>query len=497
MTFQEQEKDLLTYYLQANLFNKDNTAEVLNSKTNVLDIQEIYTTCTSRPAPNYINIELIVRPECNQNCSYCYIAQHGKELYPIDERADKETLLNHLRSLLDYIYVRYRLFIGDYELFAGDMFYDGLYFDMLDIFYEYLSKEHELYPNLYNANSPYKMKIAAPVNMSFTLIPGCIDKFERYYNKFQAIGVELWLSASIDGAYAVDTREKRVLPDSYFDTIFEFCKKFGYFFHPMISSWNIHNWIKNYDWWKEMIEKHNFLENRTQKDFLPMMLEVRNDDWTDETINELIKFYDYIYNDRLSMNDNDIHKMARHIFIGDGEENSLTGLNHYDPLRPVADPDTEGILCTVQTTLHIQLNNLSIIPSHRTAYKQFVAGKFILSKDQKKIIDIEPGNVNAFMTILDIRRASMPKCVHCIVQPICVGGCMGAQYESSGEILQPNPSCCKMFKKKFAFLLYKMEETGVWEEGIDCGFIHPGLIHAMDRVRDLDDYKEFKENGIK
>lgn len=35
------------------------------------------------------SIELIIRPECNQKCQYCYITNHGDELYPKEERLDK------------------------------------------------------------------------------------------------------------------------------------------------------------------------------------------------------------------------------------------------------------------------------------------------------------------------------------------------------------------------------------------------------------------------
>ena len=36
------------------------------------------------------SIELIIRPECNQKCQYCYITNHGDELYPKEERLDKK-----------------------------------------------------------------------------------------------------------------------------------------------------------------------------------------------------------------------------------------------------------------------------------------------------------------------------------------------------------------------------------------------------------------------
>ena len=34
------------------------------------------------------DVELIIRPECNQKCSYCYITKYGNELYPPEKRVD-------------------------------------------------------------------------------------------------------------------------------------------------------------------------------------------------------------------------------------------------------------------------------------------------------------------------------------------------------------------------------------------------------------------------
>jgi len=39
-------------------------------------------------------IELIIRPDCNQKCSYCYLIQHGKEIYP--NRIGNKELLNNI-----------------------------------------------------------------------------------------------------------------------------------------------------------------------------------------------------------------------------------------------------------------------------------------------------------------------------------------------------------------------------------------------------------------
>ena len=49
-------------------------------------------------------IELIVRPQCNQKCEYCYIYKHGDDLYPVEERISDDEILNHLDSFLDYVF---------------------------------------------------------------------------------------------------------------------------------------------------------------------------------------------------------------------------------------------------------------------------------------------------------------------------------------------------------------------------------------------------------
>ena len=495
MTIYDQEKELFKFYLNSNLFNEKNKAEYLIQNKEIEEIKKTYTVCTERPHSHYMNIELVVRPHCNQNCTYCYIAQHGQELYPENERVNNETILKNLDSLLDFIYNQQGLFIGDYELFAGDMFYDNLYFDLLDIFYKYLVIEAKKYPRLYDIHSRDQMQIAAPVNMTFVYDDNKVARYDEYYRKFREIGVVLWLSGSTDGAYAVNTREQKTLPDKYFDKIFEFCAKYGYGFHPMVAAVNIKNWVKNYDWWKAKYAEYQFDIIDGPKCFLPMMLEVRNNDWDEESIDDLLKFIDYIYEDRFDMNERDPYKMARHLWLGDGSDHSKHQLDAYDPLLlHVEDPNAQGILCTLQTTLHIALNNLGIIAGHRLAYKQFTAGWFI-QNENNKIIDIEPHNVNLFMTLMDIRRRNMPKCNNCIYQPFCIGGCSGAQYENTGELFHPNFSTCCMLRAKYAFLVYKYEQNGVLDAAIKNNFVPDRALTVMEEIRQTPEYQRW-QNGL-
>ena len=53
---------------------------------------------------NESSFEFIIRPECNQKCEYCYIARYGKDLYPLETRANNEKILKNMNIMLDYIF---------------------------------------------------------------------------------------------------------------------------------------------------------------------------------------------------------------------------------------------------------------------------------------------------------------------------------------------------------------------------------------------------------
>lgn len=494
-SFYIDEKNLLKFFLKKNLFNDKNCA---NNFTTLTQSQiETLKAKMGDPRRLYVDyacgIDLIVRPECNQKCKYCYITQFGDELYPKEERVDNLTILNNLRSLLDYIYKKNQLYIACFSLFAGDMFFDGLYFDLLDIFYEYLVEEHRKYTRLYSAVSDYPMFIEAPVNMSFITNDNIIQRFDEYYKKFENIGVRLFLSASIDGAYCTDTREGRKLPDDYFDKIFIFCKKYGYFFHPMVGADNIENWIENYDWWKAKLAEYNFEEKMGPGHYLPMMLEVRNNNWTPQKIDSYIKFLNHMIEDRLAMNNYDITRLTQHLFVGNGEYGSIPSLVGYDPLKLIIEKDCEGFQCDLQTMIHIRLNDLTIVPCHRTSYKQFAAGQFITDEKTHHIIDIEPNNPLLYLEVMGFRRETLPKCSRCNVQPFCIGGCLGSQYETNGELFFPCNTVCDLFTCKFIFLIYKFEKMGVFEEANRLGYLDPQMKQAINKVKDLEIYERLSK----
>ena len=198
-------------------------------------------------------MELIIRPECDQKCDYCYINKYGKDLFPIETRKNKEELLNNLDIFLDYLINERKSLSEQYEIFAGDLFYDDIFFDILDIFYKYYLELQK------NPNDLIKQiketKIMIPNSLSFLKDEKKEIRFDEYYNKLKSVGIRLIISYSTDGIYAISSREKRDINQEWFDKTFSFCAKYGFGVHPMISVENVAYAIDNYNWFIENLSK--------------------------------------------------------------------------------------------------------------------------------------------------------------------------------------------------------------------------------------------------
>ena len=113
-TYKEQERELLNLYINNTLLP--------------------YPTTSNSDGDYFLNdngFELIIRPQCNQKCSYCYIANYGKELYPTT--LNKQDTLKNIDLILDYVYNIRKNFCYNIALFAGDMFNDEIFVDILDL----------------------------------------------------------------------------------------------------------------------------------------------------------------------------------------------------------------------------------------------------------------------------------------------------------------------------------------------------------------------------
>ena len=403
--------------------------------------------------------ELVIRPECNQNCSYCYITQHGKELYPLEKRVDTETTLKHIDAFLKYIFDN-KLFVRRWELFAGDLFYDHLIYKIFDLFYKYYAPvADELFEQFHDI-----VEIVTPTNGFFFQYEEHQKKLEEYTDRFEKIHVILGFSLSTDGLYAVDSREKSKDADqAYFDKIFTFTSKMMYGYHPMISPENVHNACKNIDWWVEMYEKHNLDKSPNHRHPYPAMLEVRNDYWTDEQLKDYSTYLKHLWDICLKLNKDSFKNMARYLFVGDGKDGSLPSSGDYDPLKIMYmdEKDSRHLLgCTMQELIRINVADLSLCTCHRLTYPQFTGGKYILNENNE-IVDLEPQAVTAWISLRAGSPAYYPKCENCEYNPVCMKGCLGSQYEYSGEIYYPIPKVCELEKTKINTMLELYYNGGI------------------------------------
>lgn len=443
-------------------------------------------------------LELIVRPDCNQKCEYCYIYKYGKELYPLHTRKNNEVLIKNLRALLDYFIKERKFIFRRIELFAGDLFYDNLYFDIMDIFYEYYKPLYRLFPNDFNERD---YLIIIPCNFSFVEDDEKVKKVISYYKKFkQDLNITLGFSWSSDGFYAVDTREKRNLDEEYFNKIFRVCKQLDCGAHPMIAPENVEYAIQNYDWW---VEKFNEFElsrpdDKHDSEFQPMFLEVRNDGWTEEKINLYLQFLKHMIEKRLEMCGNDIDRLARNLWYdslhnGIKEEGDIPKLNNYDPIVLTNTHNdfnfgmNDRISCSMQNLLHVSLADLSLSICHRLTYKQFLGGWF-KTNEENKIIDLIPNNVTSLISAKTMKVNYAPQCITCFANKVCLKGCLGAQYEVHGEYLMPIESVCNLEKAKASFLAKTYCELGVIQSALKQNLFDEGLKDSILEYCDIMGY---------
>lgn len=473
------DKEILNVYLNQDLFHPDQYFEALVRQANNGGGWKIPLDTFSRQASG---IELIIRPECNQKCEYCYIARYGNDLYPHSERVSREQILKNVKSIVEYVFNTKSYYAHHWELFAGDLFYDNIYFDILDIFYEYLEPLYNKYPQIFKCNEGL---ILTPTNFSFIDDDSKAAKVEEYIVKFSKINWELGFSISTDGKYAVDTREQREVDDLHFDKLFKWTLKYprgG--FHPILSASNIKNAIKNYEWWKENFKK--YYSSEQNYDILPYWLEARNDEWTDQSIEDFIKLLDHMLEDRLVMCNNNIDELAYHLFCGDGKDGTIKGLHHFDllSLRLVGGgrPDNDIQSCSLAGLVCINVANFALVPCHRLNYRQFRGGYFIVD-DDNKIIDVEPYNIGGYLNMVLMPASSMPNCATCDYNTICHKGCIGSQYEASGEPFLTCRSVCKLMKKWYNHLIYRYTQMGILRSAYEQSLIPEELLFVIEKIK--------------
>lgn len=411
---------------------------------------------------NYGKLELIVTADCVLKCDYCYYKDFGDTTYPKEFRK-RDTILKNLDLVLAWLEEKQMFPV--FDIFSGDFFNLTYAFDFLDKIIEF------------QIRNGIKNDIVIPTGMSFIGDLKIENKVMETIDRCKKHGIHMFLSASVDGKYCDENRPFRsgkVRDDEWYTRCFEFCKKANAAFHPMIYFNHIEKWKDNWLWFQDMFEKYNMPWNNLY------LLEVRNEGWTQEKIKEFTKFWEFVIEDIFNRSGLNAHDF----FYALTDTNKLPVANTLSFLFKCG----RGMPCSIQSDLSIRLGDLKIVPCHRTAYDQFNYGYMKVENDE--IVDIEPLNVAMLLSVQSMNVSNSPKCETCFIRSLCAGGCLGSQYEITGDLFIPINSVCALEHAKIISSIRALKKIGV----LDLILSNKGLFdnNKYNVIKYLND-KYFKE----
>lgn len=418
-TFQDEQNEFLENILEERFFYAFRNREEKNSNFNDIDL------------------EMIITSVCNQACSYCYLTKYGDLLYPKEIRK-WDNIFENEKALLQYV-LDNDFNVGKIELFSGEIWGMEQGNKVLEILLNFIDKGLKV------------GEIVIPSNCSFVNNDSITEIIENYIKRFRHRGVSLTFSASVDGLII----ENKTRPykngaqktEEFYDKLARFCKKNKIGFHPMVDAYTIDYWIDNYKWWMEYLKKYGFDLRRCI-----MFLEVRNDSWDEENIKKLLEFIDYCFNYEFKeVFHSNVKEMAEYYFTSKFQH------HNYENISLSTKPRRLG--CTLGRALSVRLGDLAICPCHRLSYDHLLYGKFI--KENGKIIGVEANNAVLANKIIRGNVRMNLGCDVCKFNRICMLGCFGSQYETTGDPLIPVQSVCNMMKAKMIFLIKKYDSLGV------------------------------------
>lgn len=389
-------------------------------------------------------LEVFLTGICKANCDYCYLKKNQKYLFP-KELHNNDLIINNLQILMDW-YVENE-FCCPIDVFSAEWLTTPIADRVIDCFYNTFSKVPQ------NKRPPV---IIAADNMQFVKDDVATEKVQSYIDKLKSLGIVFALSASVDGKYCDYGRTDN--DDEYYQKLNQFMLKNNIKFHPMVSADNVKYQIDNFMWFKETFDPQVVAEL--------MMLEVRNGDWTDESIYELLRFCDFVVDYKFNNEFNqDKKRFLKYVLdirdeeVGPEHDVSYNNISLHTSNIFYA---TDSMNCSHYGTLCVRVADLTVAPCHRLYYPELKIGEFQLSEDNK-IIGFNPNNVELLVLGCTTKRSCLPHCEKCKFQDLCVGFCQGASYEAYKNLLVPQIQVCKMYRAKISFLIKKFDSMGLFE----------------------------------
>lgn len=454
ITHQKEQKELLDHFLQVHCFN---SWEIKPS---------IRASMKERP---YVNsLEMMVSPVCNTACSYCYMKNYSKSLYPC--KCEKETLLLNCEKVMKWL-VKKEYYPEAIEIFSGEFF-------NLPYWEEYLNI---ILNNLKLMDEGYAIEVVIPTNATFIFSKEKTLKVQNTIDKWKEEGYGLWLSISVDGKYLDNEtrplRNKVLYNDTFYRNLFKFCAKNNLSFHPMIGAKGIENWVRNFDWYIENIQKYFKVSKKEALRHI-YLLEVRNPDWKTRELDNLKVFLNHVIDvilEGLTSPQEKLDCLKKH---------------HLNILSCLFSTVGRGLGCSFQQCFDLRMGDLALVQCHRTAYEELLAGHCEFSADGN--FSIIPSNVNSyiFSNAFDFEHAA--KCQDCPISMFCSGPCIGCNYEINRDLYTMVPTVCDLEFVKYTTLAERMEKENVLDLIInDISYASTGDI-AKKRIQ-MENFKEYLE----
>lgn len=423
-------------------------------------------------------LEFFITPDCNQNCSYCYLQKNKQFLYPKEYR-DNNLILKNLDIYLNYLLENKIIYIPRLDLFSGEIWGWPLGNKVFDLLLSYIDKGLQI------------SYIIIPSNCSFCLDDNLIKIIDYYIYEFKKRKVSIDFSISMDGLYLDKTTRPLTNSDKteeYYSKIFSFSKKYNYGFHPMIDAATIEHQKNNYLSWMSSLQKV-YKEDFIHQYGSIMQLEVRSNNWTDDKIQKYIDWLNYVYETDKKLFFNNSKENLLNFLLGDKTTNTKINFNHtYLPYNFIVNEDNT-LGCALGRSLAIRLGDLSVVPCHRTAYDKFIFGKFIIEND--KIIDMQGKNISLLNGIFKTGYKNKPYCENCYLYKHCIQYCLGANYEESKELFYPSTSNCKLQKIKNLFIALKYINEGLENLNTVQQFRKQSYLQFFQKIINNEETKEW------
>lgn len=456
-TFLDEQKDLLRSFLDIHCFNA-------------------WKILPSQRKTSYVNsLEMMVSPVCNTACTYCYMKNYSDKLYSC--KYDRNTLLLNCEKVMKWL-VSEKYYPSNIEIFSGEFFNLPFWKEYLDIIFKYLDKLEE----------GQSIPLVIPTNGTFFFSEAKTQEIQEYLDFVESKNYKIFLSISVDGKYLDnDTRPLKTgkqYNDDFYNRMFSFGAKNKLSYHPMIGAKGIENWIKNFDWYIDNIQKYYNLSTKQDAFYYIYLLEVRNPDWKTSELEKLREFLNHIID--LLFSD-----------CKDNETKTKKLINN--PLNifsSVISSVGRGLGCSLQQCFDIRMGDLALVACHRTAYEELIAAYLDFSeKDELRFKKVN--NVNSYIMSNSFNFQYSTTCNNCPINRLCSGPCLGCNYEINKDCFTMVPTVCDLEYVKILSIISKLEEEDPAILDSTIKYINANSIKSIQIQKIRDFIKINKENENK